>query len=68
MTLQKELMKKKKKWILDYCKDDNKPGSFIAHLYQFIEAKLINAVQKMLERKGHKVAALVLTASTRHGR
>ena len=46
-------------WILPYCKEENRPGSFISHLYHWIEAKLLSAVHSMLEGKSLEVAALI---------
>jgi hypothetical protein len=47
-------------WILAYCKEDNRAGSFMAHLYHFIECKLLLRVYRMfVEEIGIGVAALV---------
>jgi hypothetical protein len=43
--IQQELMKVPElQWMLEHCKEDNRAGSFISHLYQFIESKLVMAV------------------------
>ena len=47
-------------WILPYCKEDNRAGSFMCHLYHFIECKLLMRVCDMLVNEmGIAVAALV---------
>ena len=47
-------------WILPYCKDENKAGSFMSHLYHFIECKLVMRVYRMLvDEFGVDVAAIV---------
>lgn len=43
--IQQALMKVPElQWMLGHCKEDNRVGSFISHLYQFIESKLVMAV------------------------
>ena len=43
--IQQALMKVPElQWMLPHCKEDNRAGSFVAHLYQFIESKLLMAV------------------------
>ena len=43
--IQQELMKVPElQWMLPHCKESNRAGSFISHLYQFIESKLLMAV------------------------
>ena len=60
-------------WILSYCKADNQAGSFMSHLYHFIECKLLMRVCAMLyEEYNLDVAALVfdglnLADKTKHG-
>lgn len=48
-------------WISTYCKKrkKNTAGSFMSHLYQFVERKLLMCVCDMLERDGMRIAALV---------
>jgi hypothetical protein len=46
-------------WILPNCKEENRPGSFIALLYHWIEAQLLSAVHSMLEGKSLEMAALI---------
>ena len=47
-------------WILTFCKEDNRAGSFMSHLYHFIECKLLMRVYRMLvEEFAVDVAALV---------
>lgn len=48
------------RWILPYCKRDNREGSFMSHLYHFIENRLLMRVHRMLvEERRVAVAALV---------
>jgi hypothetical protein len=42
-------------WMLPYCKEKNRKGSFISHLYQFVESRLTLHVRKELERDGATV-------------
>jgi hypothetical protein len=43
--IQQELMNVPElQWMLEHCKEDNRAGSFISHLYQFVESKLVMAV------------------------
>ena len=47
-------------WILPYCKDQNRAGSFMSHVYHFIESKLLLRVYHMVvDEFGVAVAALV---------
>ena len=47
-------------WILPFCKKDNRAGSFMSHLYHFIECKLLMRVHSMLINElGIEVVALV---------
>jgi hypothetical protein len=47
-------------WILPYCKEDNRAGSFMSHLYHLVENQLIMAVYKVLtEELGVRVEAIV---------
>ena len=47
-------------WLLPFCNETNKAGSFISRLYNFIECKLLLRVYKMLRDEfGLKVAALI---------
>ena len=47
--IQRALMKRPElQWILPFCKKDNVAGSFVSHLYHFIECKLLLRVQGML--------------------
>ena len=47
-------------WILPFCKQENRAGSFMSHLYHFIECKLLMRVYHMLVHEfGLAVAALV---------
>ena len=59
--IQNALMAKPElQWILPYCKEDNKAGSFMSHLHFFVESKLLNRVHCMLVNEFKlAVAALV---------
>ena len=47
-------------WILPFCKQENRAGSFMSHLYHFIECKLLMRVYHMLVHElDLAVAALV---------
>ena len=47
-------------WIVPFCKDDNRRGSFIAHLFQWIECKLLVPVSRAVSAKFNtRIAALV---------
>ena len=47
-------------WILPFCKEDNKAGSFMSQLYHFIECKLLMCVRQMLvDEFDLDIAALV---------
>ena len=47
-------------WILPFCKEDNRPGSFVAHLFQWIECKLVVPVSKAMSAEFNTpTAALV---------
>ena len=51
-------------WILPYCKDANRPGSFMAHLYHWVECKLLVAVSAVISNEFNvAIAALVTTVS-----
>jgi hypothetical protein len=58
--VQKQLMEVDElKWILPSCKEKNRPGSFIAHLYQWIESKLVLCAHNKLVENGHEVATII---------
>ena len=72
--IQKALMARVElQWILPSCKDDNKAGSFMSHLYFFIESQLLMRVYRMLvDEFGLSVALLVfdglnITDKSKHG-
>ena len=47
-------------WILGYCKDQNRAGSFMSYLYHFVESKLLSRVHGMVvDEFDVAVAALV---------
>lgn len=60
-TIQAALMARPElQWVLPYCKQDNRAGSFMSYLYHFMENKLLMRVQRMIvEERGIAVAALV---------
>ena len=60
-TIQKELMQLPVlQWIVPSCKEDNRPGSFIAHLFQWIECKLVVPVSQLVSAEFNTpIAALV---------
>ena len=46
-------------WIVPFCKEDNRRGSFIAHLFQWIECKLLVPVSRAVSSKFNtRIAAL----------
>ena len=48
-------------WILPFCDEanGNLAGSFIAHVFQFVESRLTACVYEELQREGFEVAALI---------
>jgi hypothetical protein len=73
-SVQQALMKRTElAWILDYCKTTNRPGSFISHLFQWVECKLLLRVHRMFaEHLRIPVTALVFDGlnigdKSRHG-
>ena len=59
--IQQQLMKVPQlQWILPFCKEDNRPGSFIAHLFQWIECKLVVPVVKAVSTKFSTLIAAVI--------
>ena len=71
--IQKRLMAVPElQWILPFCKEDNRAGSFMSYLYHFIECKLLMRVHSMLVNElGVDVVALVFDglniAKSNHG-
>ena len=62
MIQEKLMARDELKWIMPYCGDanNNEPGSFIAHLYQFIEGKLVLAVSSAIRDEFNaKIAAII---------
>ena len=59
--IQQQLMRVPQlQWILPHCKEDNRPGSFVAHLFQWIECKLVVPVSKAMSAEFNTpTAALV---------
>ena len=59
--IQKKLMQLTVlQWIVPFCKEDNRPGSFIAHLFQWIECKLVVPVSRVVSSEFNTpIAALV---------
>ena len=59
--IQKKLMQRLElQWIVPFCKEDNRPGSFIAHLFQWIECKLVVPVSRVVSAEFNTpIAALV---------
>ena len=59
--IQQQLMQVQQlQWILPLCKEENRPGSFIAHLFQWIECKLVVHVSNVVSAEFNTpVAALV---------
>ena len=59
--IQQKLMQVPRlQWILRFCKEDNCPGSFIAHLFQWIECKLVVPVSRVVSSEFNTpIAALV---------
>ena len=56
-------------WIKPYCKKENLAGSFLCHLYHFLECRLLLRVQRMLtDEFGISVAALVFDGLNVTGR
>eukprot|EP00966_Prymnesium_polylepis_P312500 7221320-Prymnesium_polylepis.1 len=59
--IQQQLMKVPQlQWILPFCKEDNRPGSFIAHLFQWIECKLVVPVIKAVSDEFNTPVAAVV--------
>jgi len=73
--IQKQLMcRPELQWILPFCKDqENKPGSFMALFYNFIECKLLMRVSTMLvDQLGIDVSTFIfdglnIADKTKHG-
>ena len=51
----------KLRWIRPFCNEekDNLEGSFISHLFQFVESRLTLCVYEDLQSAGFEVAALI---------
>ena len=60
-VVQKKLMQVLElQWIKQFCTEDNRPGSFIAHLFQWIECRLVVPVSQVVSTEFNTtVAALV---------